>query len=78
MAAIQHTLEQYGLPTVSSLEPTHWIKATRFASCPSKGRTNRPCVGPDAFSICSSSMLVMTFFTMPYPYSGFFDASKRW
>ena len=25
---IQHTREQYGLPTCASREPTHWIKAT--------------------------------------------------
>ena len=68
MEYIQHTLEQYGLPICSSLEPTQWMNATRLGSIPSEGLITCQPVGPDALIILSISIAVITLEKRPYPY----------
>ena len=72
---MQHTLEQYGRPTDSSREPTHWMKTTVLGSSGSAllvhggGPEHVAAVGPEAFSMRSYWMPEMTSGILPEPYS---------
>ncbi|OPX81843.1 MAG: hypothetical protein A4E43_00579 [Methanosaeta sp. PtaB.Bin005] len=74
--AMQQIREQYMLPTVASLEPTHCKKAMDWATWPVLGRTTSPLVGPEALSILSICRVVTTSLSLPKPYSSFRAASK--
>ena len=71
---MQHTLEQYGRPTDSSREPTHWMNTTVLGSARAllvhgDGRMTWPLVGPEAFSMRSYWSPEMTSGILPEPYS---------
>ena len=69
IAYIQHTDEQYSLPSLASREPTHWINAIFFGICSSEGLSTFPNVGPVALKKRSKSNAVITLGYWPYPYS---------
>ncbi len=50
-------------------DPTHWIQAIRFGSCPSDGRLKCPLYGPLGDRMRSNCIPVTTLGKRPRPYS---------
>src|SRR4030042_1118880 len=75
IAYVQHTREQWRLPLVLSLDPTHWMKLMVLGTLPSDGLTSPSPFSRCATRICSSSTAVMTF-GFPYRSSGMRFGSK--
>ena len=72
---MQHTLEQYSLPTCLFLDPTQLIKIISFTSFPFSSIL--PPVGPPGANSRSNSKLVITFGYTPYLYSADTRGSTR-